>query len=86
MTKLLEIKDRVVKFYGKFETYIHPAVKFLLAMLSFLMINRQIGYMEKLQSLPVVLVLALLCGILPMNFTLWIAMLMILLHLYSLSL
>ena len=86
MTKLLEIKDRVIKFYGKFETYIHPAVKFLLAMLSFLMINRQIGYLDRLQSLPMVLILALLCGILPMNFTLWIAMLMILLHLYSLSL
>ena len=48
MTKLLEIKDRVVKFYGKFETYIHPAVKFLLAMLSFLMINRQRKYIIEL--------------------------------------
>ena len=31
MTGLLEIKEKIKSFYGKYETFILPVVKFLLA-------------------------------------------------------
>lgn len=86
MTKLLEIKDIVVRFFGKYESYLLPLLKCILAFLCFQTINSSIGYMERLKSLPVILILSLLCGVLPMNFTVGMSVLMILLHLYSLSL
>ena len=41
MTTLLELKEKLVHFYGKNEVYITPIIRFLLAFASFLMINRQ---------------------------------------------
>ena len=32
MTKLLEIKDQLIRFYSKYETYLYPIVKFAVAL------------------------------------------------------
>ena len=32
MNKLLEIRDKAVKFYGEYENYIFPIIKFIIAM------------------------------------------------------
>lgn len=50
MTALLEIKQRMKEFYAKYDIYIIPAVKFILAMAAFFTINSQIGFMEKITS------------------------------------
>ena len=65
MTSLLELKERLMRFYGKNEAYVLPGIKFILAAATFLMINLNIGYMTKLAGIPVALVLALLCAVLP---------------------
>ena len=31
MNKLLEIRDKAVKFYGEYENYIFPIIKFIIA-------------------------------------------------------
>lgn len=85
MTKLLEIKDKAIKFYGEYETYLFPIVKFVLAFVTFLLINKNVGFMEKINSLTIVLVLALLCCLLPVNAIVWISAIMILIHMYALS-
>ena len=40
MTKLLEIKDQLIRFYSKYETYLYPIVKFADA-LNLLFVNQQ---------------------------------------------
>ena len=67
MTELLEMKQRLKIFYGKYDVYLKPALKFLLALFAFFMINEQIGFMQKLSGPAVSLLLALLCSFLPVN-------------------
>ncbi len=86
MTQLLEIKDRLVRFYGKYETYLFMVVKFAVALTALLVINFNIGYMSKISSVPVALILALVCALLPINGTLFICAVVILLDMYALSL
>lgn len=86
MTNLLVLRERLKRFYGKYEVYITPALKFFLAFVSFTMINRTIGYMSALNNMAIVLVLALMCSFLPMNLTVVLAAGVALAHLYAFSL
>ncbi len=86
MTGLLEMREKLKNLYARFDLYINPLFKFAVALCVFSIINGNIGYMEKIQSLPAVLALALACAILPLNATILAACAVILLHLYALSL
>lgn len=59
MTALLEIKQNIKRFYGQYEVYILPVLKFVLAFAYFLWINSNMGYMKQLDNIFVVLILAL---------------------------
>ncbi|MBR5422145.1 MAG: hypothetical protein IK115_13455 [Lachnospiraceae bacterium] len=86
MTQLLTIRELIKSFYSRYENFCRPALKFLLAFVSFSMVNGGIGYASVLTSVPVVMILALLCSFFPINFILVVCVMMILLHLYALSL
>ncbi len=85
MTSLLELKQYIKKFYIKNETYITYIWKFLLALVSILMINGKLGYMNSLNNFAIVMMATLLCAILPANFIVFIAAVFILGHLYALA-
>lgn len=85
MTNLLVFREQLKKFYSKYELYITPLCKFLLALVSLLVINSRIGYMSTLKNAAVVLILALLCSFLPINLTIVIAATVTLAHLYAFS-
>lgn len=85
MSTLLETKEYIKNFYSKNETFIKPILKFLLSFIIFFMINAKIGYMEKLNSIVVVLVLALLCSFLPLKVMALLSGLLMLAHFYSLA-
>lgn len=85
MTQLLVIREQLKKLCGKYEVYLIPIGKFLTAMITFLMINGNLGYMEKIAKFPIVLILALLCSFLPVNFIIICAALLSLAHVYALS-
>lgn len=85
MTFLLEFREGVRSFYGKYEVYLLPVIKFLLAFSVFFLISQNIGYMERLNSLPMMLILALACSILPMAVTLLAAGVLLVMHCYALS-
>ena len=36
MTTLLELKEKLIRFYGKNEIYVKPAIRFILALFTFL--------------------------------------------------
>ncbi len=86
MTGLLEAREKLRIFYGKYELYVTAGIKFLLGILVFSMINEQVGYMERLRHPAVVLMLSLVCAFLPVNAMVVLACAMLLLHLFALSL
>ena len=85
MAKLLEIKECLKKIYAKYEGYITPAVKFLLAFILLMTLNAKTGYMEKIDHVSVVLIVALFCSFMPMPTIALMAGLFLLLHYYALS-
>lgn len=85
MTDLLVFREQLRKFYSKYELYLTPVFKFLLALATLIMINSRIGYMGELKKAVVVLVLALMCSFLPMNFIVFVAAAVTLGHLYKFS-
>ena len=67
MNALLLFRERLERFYSEFDVYIRPVLKFVLALGSFYVITTRIGYMSVLNNLFVLLVLAVICAILPIN-------------------
>lgn len=86
MAELLEMKQRLKILYARYDVYLIPALKFMLAFFAFLMINVQIGFMDRLANPAVALLLALLCSFLPVNMTAVFGALLICAHAYALSL
>ena len=86
MTSLLVAKQYLRKFYGKYEIFLVPLWKFLIAFISLMLINGRLGYMERIDKTAAVLVIALMCSFMPMNFIIIVAAAFILLHVYALSL
>ena len=82
MTALLEIKQNIKRFYGEYEVYILPVLKFALAFVYFLWINSNMGYMQ-LDNIFVILVLALMCAILPVSVMMFIGFAMMIGHCYA---
>lgn len=85
MTALLELKQKIKNFYGQYDIYILPVLKFALALVYFLWINMNMGYMSQLDSIFVVLILSLVCCILPLSVTVFVGYILILGHSYALG-
>lgn len=85
MTTLLVAKQILMTLYSKYEVYITPLLKFVLALISLLFINSHVGYMDSIDRMTVVLIVALMCSFMPMNFIVVMSALFVLLHLYSFS-
>lgn len=85
MSSLLELRENLRNFYSRNEVYILPFLKFLLAFLVLLGININLGYMTKIDSMVIVLVVALMCSFLPLNLLAVISAVFVLLHFYAVS-
>lgn len=85
MTKLLVIREYLKHFYSKYEIYLRPIWKLVLAFVTLLTINNKLGYMNRIDEVMIVLIVALLCSFLPTGCIAVFAALFILLHLYALS-
>lgn len=86
MKTLLVAKQYIKNFISKYEVYLKPLMKLILALASLMMINGKIGYMQRLDSLSIVLMVALMCSFMPMNFIVFISAAFVVLHMYALSL
>lgn len=86
MTTLLVAKQYIKNFISKYEVYLKPLLKMILALISLMMINGKIGYMHRLDNISLVLIIALMCSFMPANFIVFVAAAFIVLHLYALSL
>jgi hypothetical protein len=85
MTALLEMKQHLKIFYSRYDIYLIPGLKFLLAFFAFLTINSQIGFMTKITSPAVSILLALICSFLPVNLIAVFGGLLICAHAFAIS-
>ena len=85
MTSLLELKQYIIRFYSKYETYISYVWKFVMALITIGIINNKLGYMQPLNNIAIVLMASLLCAILPANCIVLVAAVFMLGHLYSMA-
>ncbi len=86
MTTLLEFREKMKIILGKYDIYIFPVLKFILALITFVTINSRMGFMSRLKNPGIVLILALLCSLLPINMIAVLGAVLILAHAYALSL
>ena len=85
MAVLLEFKEKFRRFYNKYDTYLVPALKFIVALVSFIMLNASIGYMEKLNNPVIAILISVICAFLPVGFTIVMLSLFMVAHLYAIS-
>ena len=86
MKTLLEYREKMKLFLGKYDIYLFPVLKFALALIAFLAINANVGFMSRLTNPGIALILALMCAFLPLNVTVVFGAGLILAHMYALSL
>ena len=85
MAALLELKENFKRFYNKYDTYLVPALKFIVALVSFFMLNASIGYMEKLNNPVIVVLISVICAFLPVGFIIVMLSLFMLASIYNIS-
>lgn len=86
MATLLEFRQVIKRFYAKYDIYVKPVLKFLLALISFMMLNMKIGFMQQIRSPLVAVGLAAVCAVLPVNATVVLGGILMTAHAYALSL
>ena len=86
MTALLEMKQKIKNFYGQYEMYFLPVLKFMLGFAYFSWIDQSMGYMSELNSIFIVLILALICCILPSSVMVFAGCVLMVGHSYALGL
>lgn len=85
MQSLLIVKQQLARFYTRFEAYIVPVLKFLAMLFALLLIGSSVGFMSKLKNPAIVLIISLLCSFLPTNVIVLMAGMVIVAHMYALS-
>ncbi len=85
MNQLLYIKKKVYAFIGRFEIYVVAALRFVIALLVFRLINDCTGYMSLLSDYPIALIFALICSFLPSGMMIFLAAVLVLLQFYAAS-
>ena len=83
MTALLELKQKIKNLYSQYEVYILPVLRFILALVYFVWINSNMGYMTQLNNIFIVLILALICSILPSSIMIFAGFALMIAHSYA---
>lgn len=86
MDNIYAIRGKLVQFYAQYSKFIDKGIQFVLALITFWVINSNVGFMKLAASPLVSVALAVIAMFLPMNFTLLIAAILLLAHMYALSL
>ena len=85
MNDLIVWRDKLQELYAMKSIYIDKAVQFVLALVTFLMINQNIGLMKAVATPVVAVALAVICTFLPPVVTAYVAAGLVIVHLFKLS-
>ncbi len=86
MESIGELKKAFFRIYSQIEHIVKPIGKLMLAIFTMILINANVGYMDKLKNPIIVFAIALISAFLPLNALILIAALVVLLHMYALCL
>ncbi len=85
MTKLLTIREEFKRIYASYNTYIRPIIKAIIALISIIIINSNIGQMSLLKNPVVVIILSLVAAFLPNALLVMMLMAVILAHVSAIA-
>ena len=85
MVALLELKEKFKKIFNKYDIYMIPGMKFIVALVALLMLNASIGYMSRLKNPLIAVAVAILCAFLPNGATIIFLSIFMIAHLYAIS-
>ena len=85
MDLLIRLRDKCKELYADYDIVIRPVLKFGLALMVFMIINSELGYLSALNNLFVLIILAVICAILPLNGIVVIGTLLIVAHCFGLG-
>lgn len=86
MDNLFMVREKIREIYASHSRIFDKAVQFVVAVLTFYMINSNIGFMKAAASPIVTLALAVICTFLPMTMTVIVSSALMLAHMFSVSL
>jgi len=85
VTPLLEFKDKLKRFYAQYEIFVQAVMRFVIVLVCMLLIKKNIGYMDKLQTGTVMLAVSFLSAFLPLGLVILILAVIIIANIYALS-
>lgn len=85
MTNIFVLREKIIYFYRRHAGLLRRLFQMLVAFMLLMLMRGYIGYNETFTSVPVILVITLCCAVLPWGFITGIMALIMLAHLYSLS-
>ena len=65
MMQFYLMREGIMDFYGKYAMYLTPLIRFMTALTGLLLMDWNMGYANRLGSIPVMLGVAVICGFLP---------------------
>lgn len=86
MNTLLTYKEKFMKIYQEFESYFKVAAKFIFALLTLNSISSGLGYFDVLNLISIRLFIAVVCAFIPVPMVVFVMAVVVLLHLFKLSL
>lgn len=86
MKALLGFREQLQKLYSVVGFYLRKVVQFILALVIFQSIGKTLGYMPILTSSMVLMALALVCMLLPVSWTVFVSVVLILGHIFKVNL
>lgn len=85
MDNFYVIRGRLQEIYAEKSKIVNKVLQFVLALITFAVINQNIGYMKAAASPVATLALAVVCTCFPLTVTVVLATVLILVHMYSVS-
>lgn len=85
MDSLFVVKGQLQQIYARYSKYIDKAIQFILALVTFYMINHDIGFMKMAANPVVTFGLSVICTFLPPIVTVLFAAALILAHIFTVS-
>lgn len=85
MHKLLELRETYRLLYSKYSMYIESIIKFVIAIVALIVINSHVGAMGILKNPLVVILISLVCAVLPKTLSAMIIMMVIVGHMFAIS-
>lgn len=86
MDSLFVLREKIQELYAKNSRIIDKIVQFIVALATFYLINENVGFMKMAATPAVMLALAVICTFFPMTMTIIAASILILAHMYAVSL